>query len=435
MIRLLIALILAIASPTFAAESLTDDEQRMADWIDAHTAEAVALLKETVDIPSGTLNLAGVRDVGMVMQRELDALGLETEWVDMPVEMNRAGHLFGRKDGSGKKFLLIGHLDTVFEIDDGIRPFVSDGDIARGHGVSDMKSGNVVIVYALRALQEIGALKDIPVSVAYIGDEEDSGTPLSVSRKELIEAGVRADIALGFEEAVYLDGTDWATVARRSSTGWTLTVEGKQSHSSSIFSAETGVGAIFEAARILNAFYEQVRGPEYLTFNAGLIAGGTEVQYAVGQSRAAAFGKSNVVPGTLVVEGEMRTISMEQLEWARATMQAIVAENLPHTTASITFADGYPPMSPTEGNLALQRAFSDINVALGRKPMPALDPLRRGAADISFVAPYTDALAGLGAIGGNGHTPDEYLELSSLPLAIKRAAILIYRLSRSETAD
>lgn len=435
MIRLFIALTLAIASPTFAAESLTDDEQRIADWVDAHTVEAVALLKETVDIPSGTLNLAGVRDVGVVMQRELEALGLETEWVEMPVEMNRAGHLFGRKDGSGKKFLLIGHLDTVFEIDDGIRPFTSDGDIARGHGISDMKSGNVVIVYALRALQEIGALKDISVSVAYIGDEEDSGAPLSVSRKELIEAGVWADIALGFEEAVYLDGTDWATVARRSSSGWTLTVEGKQSHSSSIFSAETGAGAIFEAARILNAFYEQVRGPEYLTFNAGLIAGGTEVQYAVGQSRAAAFGKSNVVPRTLVVEGGMRTISTEQLEWARATMQAIVAENLPHTTASITFADGYPPMSPTEGNMALQRAFSEINVALGRKPMPALDPLRRGAADISFVAPYTDALAGLGAIGGNGHTPDEYLELSSLPLAIKRAAILIYRLSRPEAAD
>jgi glutamate carboxypeptidase len=67
--------------------------------------------------------------------------------------------------------------------------------------------------------------------------------------------------------------------------------------------------------------------------------------------------------------------------------------------------------------------------------MPALDPLRRGAADISFVAPYTDALAGLGAIGGDGHTPDEYIELSSMPLAIKRAAILIYRLSRDESTD
>jgi glutamate carboxypeptidase len=256
-----------------------------------------------------------------------------------------------------------------------------------------------------------------------------------VSRKDLIEAGKWADIALGFEEAVLLDDKDWATVARRSSSGWTLTVEGKQAHSSSIFNEETGAGAIFEAARILNAFYEQVRGPEYLTFNAGVIAGGTEVEYEAGQSRGTTFGKSNVVPRKVVVDGGMRTISTEQLEWARAAMRAIVAENLPHTSASIAFVDGYPPMSPTDGNLALQRALSDINVALGRKPMPALDPARRGAADISFVAPHTDALAGLGAIGGDGHTPDEYLLLSSLPLAIKRAAILIYRISRQEAAD
>ena len=92
-------------------------------------------------------------------------------------------------------------------------------------------------------------------------------------------------------------------------------------------------------------------------------------------------------------------------------------------------------MSPTQGNIALQQALSDINVALGRDPMPALDPSKRGAADISFVAPFADALAGLGGIGGGGHTPDEYVQLSSLPLAIKRAAILIYRLSREDSVD
>jgi glutamate carboxypeptidase len=72
--------------------------------------------------------------------------------------MNRAGHLFARKDGSGRKFLLIGHLDTVFEADDGFQAFQRDGNIATGPGISDMKSGNVVIVYALKALQAIGAL-------------------------------------------------------------------------------------------------------------------------------------------------------------------------------------------------------------------------------------------------------------------------------------
>jgi len=178
-----------------------------------------------------------------------------------------------------------------------------------------------------------------------------------------------------------------------------------------------------------------VRGEEYLTFNAGTIQGGTEVEYDPGQNRGSTFGKTNVVPRTVVVHGGMRTISQQQLDRARDAMRKVVAENLPHTSATITFTDGYPPMAPTEGNQALQREISEINVALGRGPMPALDPLRRGAADISFVAPYTDALAGLGALGGDGHTPDEYLDLSTMSVAIKRAAILIYRLSREEATD
>lgn len=418
-----------------AGEALSADEQRMADWIDSHADDAVALLRETVDIPSGSMNIEGVRAVGHVMQRELDAVGLETEWIDMPAEMNRAGHLFGRKSGHGKKFVLIGHLDTVFEVDDGNKPFMRDGEIATGHGVYDMKTGNVIIVYALRALQEIGALEDIPLVVAYTGDEEKSGRPLSISRQHLIEAGHWADIALGFEEAMYFDETDWATIARRSSSRWTLTVTGKQSHSSNIFNEETGAGAIFEAARILNSFYDDVRGEQYLTFNAGNIQGGTEVRYDSSASRGNVFGKSNVVPRTVIVNGGIRTISEDQLKRAQAAMTAIVAANHPHTSATIEFREGYPPMAPTEGNIALQKVLSEINVALGRQPMPALDPGKRGAADISFVAPYTDALAGLGGIGGGGHTPDEFVQLSSLPLAIKRAAILIYRLSRQEAVD
>jgi glutamate carboxypeptidase len=362
------------------------------------------------------------------MRRELDLLGLATEWIDMPPEVNRAGHLVGRKDGKGKKILLIGHLDTVFEADDAFQSFVRDGDTASGPGVDDMKSGNVVIVYALKALQEIGALDDIAVQVVYSGDEEKPGTPMTIARRDLIAAGKWADIALGFESAVNYDGQDWATIARRSSSSWILEVEGRQAHSSGIFSDDTGAGAIFEAARILNDFYEEVRGEEHLTFNAGTIQGGTDVEYDAQQNRGRTFGKTNVVPRKVIVHGGIRTISLEQLERARTKMRAIVADNLPLTSASITFTEGYPPMSPTEGNARLQVVLSTINEALGRGPMPTLDPSMRGAADISFVAPYTDGLAGLGALGSGGHTPNESLDLTTMPLAIKRAAILIYRL-------
>lgn len=424
-VAMVFMLMSALTWADFSAE-----EQRMIDWIDTHAEDANLLLAETVGISSGTMNHDGVREVGRVMRRELDTLGLDTEWIDMPPEVERAGHLFGRKDGQGKNFLLIGHLDTVFEADDAFQGYERDGNKMRGPGVDDMKSGNVIIVYALKALREIGALEHIPVVVAYTGDEEKTGSPLSISRKDLVEAGQWADIALGFESAVSYDDTDWATIARRSSSSWQLEVTGKQAHSSGIFSEDTGAGAIFEAARILNAFYEQVRGEQHLTFNAGTIQGGTNVEYDAQQNRGRTFGKTNVVPRKVIVAGGMRAISIEQQERAREKMRVIVADNHPLTSATIEFWDRYPPMAPTIGNRRLQEALSGVNVDLGRGPMPALDPSERGAADISFVAPYTDALAGLGALGSGGHTPNESLDLTTMALAIKRAAILIHRLSQ-----
>jgi glutamate carboxypeptidase len=418
------------------ASPLDANEQRMVKWIDAHSEDAIALLEETVNVSSGTMNHAGVRKVGDIMRRELDALGLETEWIDLPPEMERAGHLFGRKpSGSGKKFVLIGHLDTVFEADDDFQVFSRDGDTATGPGVEDMKGGNAVIIYALKALQEIGALKDMPLVVAFTGEEEKMGMPLAVSRKDLVDAGKWADYGLGFESAITYDDTDWGTIARRSSSGWILTVEGRQAHSSGIFGDDVGAGAIFEASRILHAFYEEVRGEEHLTFNAGTIVGGTDVEYSLEQNRGTSFGKTNVVPKMVVVQGGIRTISLDQLERAQAAMRAIVGENLPHTTATIEFSEGYPPMFPSEGNRGVLAVLSDINEDLGRGPMQELDPSRRGAADISFVSPYTDAIAGLGPLGTGGHTPNETIDLLSMPLAIKRAAILMYRLSQAAEND
>ena len=432
----LLAAALLVSLSAFA-DDLDDTEQQMSDWIDANLPDAISLLEETVNIGSGTMNHEGVRKVGTVMRRELDSVGLDTEWIELPEEVNRAGHLFGRLENEvGPKLLLIGHLDTVFEADDDFQAFVRDGNLARGPGIEDMKSGNVVIVYALKALQEAGMLDKFSVVVAYTGDEEKYGAPLSVSRKDLIAAGQWADIALGFESAITDDdGVDWATISRRSSSSWVLTVSGKQAHSSGIFGEEAGAGAIFEAARILNAFYEEVRGEEYLTFNAGNIQGGTDVAYDASQNRGTTFGKTNIIPRQLIVHGGIRTISDEQLERARDAMRAVVGRNLPHTEASIEFKEGYPSMSPTEGNQRLQLLLSDVNQDLGRGEMPSLDPSKRGAADISFVAPYTDALAGMGALGEGGHTPNESLELDTMALAIKRAAIMIYRLSQESHQD
>ncbi|MGH8192965.1 MAG: M20/M25/M40 family metallo-hydrolase [Woeseiaceae bacterium] len=417
-----------LQSTTAFSQEFDEKELAMSQWIDAHAEESIALLEELVNIDSGTMNPDGVRQVGKVLRRELDALGLETKWIDFPPEINRAGHLVATQEGTkGPKILMIGHLDTVFEAEG--PGFQRDGNVATGPGVDDMKSGDVVMVYALKALQQVGLLEGLPVVVFYTGDEEKPGEPLSVVRKDLIEAGKWADVALGFESAAYDENTDWATISRRSSSDWRLEVSGVQAHSSQVFSDEVGAGAIFEAARILDEFYDEVRGEKYLTFNAGTIQGGTDVLYDFEQNRGTTFGKTNVVARKTIVHGGIRALSPEQLERAMDAMRAVVDRHLPHTDAAIEFEEGYPPMAPTEGNIRLQQELSAINEALGRGPMPALDPSKRGAADISFVAPYVDGLAGMGAIGDGSHTPDENLQLDSMPLAVKRAAILIYRLS------
>jgi len=433
-------LLLPIALLTVLAGADADDllsyqEQAIIDWTDAHSDQAIELLEETVNIGSGTMNHRGVRAVGDVMARELTALGFDAQWIEMPPEINRAGHLFARRDAPGKRFLLIGHLDTVFEADDSFQAFSRQGNIGEGPGISDMKSGNVVIIYALKALAHVGALENLAVTVAYTGDEEKPGRPLAIARQDLIAAGQWADIALGFEGAITTEGADWATIARRSSSSWLLETSGKQAHSSAIFSDAVGAGAINEAARILDTFYREVRGEYGLTFNAGTIQGGTSITYDPAQNRGTTFGKTNVVPNQATVHGGIRALSITQLETAKAQMEAVVENHLPHTDAHIVFDDSYPPMAPTEGNRALAATLSRVNQDLGRGPMKIWDPLKRGAADIAFVAPYTDALAGLGALGKGGHTPSETLELDSMALAIKRAAILLLRLSEDAAQD
>lgn len=433
-IRLPILALLAFVSvsvsvPVSAQSQLSEVEQTVIEFSQVEKESAIDLLEQLVNINSGTMNHAGVKQVADVFQPEFEALGFDTHWYDMS-EVNRAGHLFAEKQGSGQCLLLIGHLDTVFEADSPFQTFERDGDHATGPGVNDMKGGDVVILYALKALQAAGALEDKNIIVALIGDEEKSGNPKSVSRHHLVSAAQRCDLALGFEIATSLGA---ATIARRGSSGWMLEVSGKRAHSSSIFSENTGSGAIFEAARILNGFHEQVKGETYLTFNPGVIVGGTDVAYDPVQNKGSSFGKTNVVAQKVIVHGGLRTISAEQEASARAAMKQVAESNHhPNTSATISFQDGYPAMSPTEGNQAVLNLLSDISVDLGFGEVEAYDPGKRGAADISFVAPYVDGIDGIGAEGKGAHTLDENIDLSTLPLLIQRAAILIHRLSREE---
>jgi len=426
-----LACALLLALPATAQQALAPTEQRIAAAVDARNDAAVALLGRLVERNSGTYHHAGVEAVAAMLRPEFETLGFAVEWKPM-THAGRAGHLIATHagNGKGKRMLLIGHLDTVFEPDSAFAGFRIEGNRAIGPGVGDDKGGVAVMLLALRALHDAGALRDADIAVVLTGDEEDVGQPVAQARADLIAAGKRADVALDFENLSHADGRDMGSIARRSSNTWTLTVRGETGHSSGIFSEAMGDGAAFELARILAAFRAEL--PEQnLTFNVGLLGGGEQAAFDAGRTRLSASGKDNIVPPVALARGDFRTLSAEQTKRVGEKMRAIVSRHLPRTEATLEIEENYPPMAPTAGNRALLAKLNAVNRDLGLAEMGELDPLARGAGDISFVAADVDGLVGMGASGGNSHADGEYVELDSLPRQAKRAALLMHRLAQT----
>jgi glutamate carboxypeptidase len=418
----------AFAAP-ITAQSISPIEQRLSAFADRSRRDAEALLERVVNINSGTMNVDGVRHVGQIFDAELKELGFRTSWVD-GAPFKRSGHLIAERDGNGPRLLLIGHLDTVFEADSPFQKFERvDADTARGPGIIDMKGGDVVIVYALKSLAAAGALDGKTITVVLTGDEEDPGEPVALAREALFEAGRRADVALGFENGNNNPAN--ANISRRGFTGWTLRVKGTPAHSSQVFTDDVGAGAIYELSRILNGFYARLSKEALLSANPGMTLGGTSIDFDAAQSRGTAFGKTNVVAEHAMVIGDLRALSSAQLDAAKKTMQEVVGTNLPKTTAALSFDDSYPPMAPTDGNRRLLARLDAVSRDLGLGEITAVDPRNAGAADISFVAHDVDmAIDALGLKGKADHTVEETADLRLLPVQVKRAAILIHRLTQ-----
>jgi glutamate carboxypeptidase len=405
-------------------------ERAIVSAVDAGNAQALALLEKAVNINSGTHNFAGVRAVGDLFRAQFDALGFKTTWVD-GAAFQRAGHLVADHPGKGPRILLVGHLDTVFEPDSPFQKFQRiDEKTAKGPGIIDMKGGDVVIIGALTALKSAGVLDDLNVAVVMTGDEEDAGDPQAAARKPLVDAARGAQYALGFEDGP--GDPRYAVTARRGTSSWKLQVRAKTGHSSQIFRSDIGFGANYELARILDGFRRKLAGEAHLTFNPSLVLGGTAVEIDEVLSRGSASGKTNVIAERAVAIGDLRTLSGEQLQHARDTMKAVVAESpLSQTEATLTFDDGYPSLPPTDGNATLLAEYDRASRDLGLGPVAAVSPDRAGAADVSFIAGEVKSIIdGIGLMGHDDHSPDETADLSTLPTQTKRAAILLHRLQQ-----
>jgi glutamate carboxypeptidase len=414
-------------------QNLSPQEKAIVAYVDANEQASNALLEKLININSGTHNLEGVRAVGKVLMPQLEELGFKVRWVPMD-EVHRAGTLLAEHPcpeagQCGKRMLLIGHMDTVFEKDSPFQAYTVDGHIATGPGVNDMKGGLVDMLYALKALDAAGVLKQMEITIVLSGDEEAHGEPVEIARRDMLAAAGRSDVALEFEATPRFDGEYYGSISRRSSITWKIETAGESGHSSAIFSDGKGYGAIYELTRILDAFRTQL--PEqYLTFNVGMVLGGTSISVDKDAISGSAAGKSNVIPPRAFASGDIRTISNEQSDRVEKKMEAMVAQHLPKTNATIKFGEGYPAMAPTAESRALLGTLNQVNQSLGFSKMPELDPMKRGAGDIAFVSPPLPGLAGIGATGEGAHAPGETIDLSAQPINTKRAALLMFRLSR-----
>jgi glutamate carboxypeptidase len=424
---------LAVCAHSAAAQGtppgISSLERTTAKAVDAHNAEALALLEKIVNINSGTMNLAGVRAVADVLRPQLESLGFKVSWV-VGTAFKRAGHLIAEHPATGPKILLIGHLDTVFEPSSPFQKFAKVNDsTATGPAVIDMKGGDVVMIFALRALKDAGQLDKMNITAVFDGDEEDAGRPLTLSRRALIEAAAGASAAMGFEDGA--GDPKSAVITRRSATEWKLTTTGYPGHASQIFHDDIGAGAIFEMSRILSEFYQKLSREPLLAFSPGLAIGGTLVNVDSTNTAGSASGKNNVIAGTMTVTGDMRTISPEQLKKTESAMREIVSHHLPKTSGEITFDDGYPPMAPSDGNKRILGMYDQASRDLGFGAVMAVDPSKAGAADVAFIANIVPmVIDGIGLSGHDDHSEKETADLRMLPSQTKRAAVLMLRLSQ-----
>jgi glutamate carboxypeptidase len=415
-------------------------EAAMVKAVEAQTPGDVALLEKIVDINSGTMNLPGVVRVKDVIEPQIAALGFTARWVPMEQLDGRAGDLVAEhpcalgKGKCGKRILLIGHMDTVFEPSSTFQTYAivpgTDGRVATGPGVADMKGGLVVMLSSLKAMKAAGVLDKAEITIVLSGDEERHGSPVSVSRRDMIDAAKHSDVALEFENAsrdAGVDGRDAVRIGRRSAGSWRLETTGRTGHSSGVFGESMGYGAVYELVRILDAFRRELPEPG-LTYNVGLMLGGATVEQNATKTGGDATGKTNVIPPTALALGDLRCLNDEQITRVQKKMEAIVRDHLPKTSARIEFEESYPAMGVTPGSEALLAKLQMVNTTLGYPPEVVTDPIFGGAGDIAFVAPYIPGLVGVGAMGAGAHAEGETVYLDSLPRQAKRMAVLMYRL-------
>jgi glutamate carboxypeptidase len=369
----------------------------------ARLPEATARLETLVNLDTSSRAVAALADASRWIETQLAALGFVVERRESAAN---GPVLIGRAFGPGRhRVLLLAHYDTVFEPGEpGRRPFRSDGRRAYGPGVADMKGGVVTLWEALRALRQMGWDDYRSLTVIHNGDEEVS----SLASRPVIEAEARsADMCLVLEPGRQ-DGS--IVTARKGIAHFRLTVRGKAAHAG--VAPQDGASAVIALARKILAVHALNDYATGLTLNAIVTKGGT---------------RANVVPDEAVADIDVRMPTLALGDATVAKLQAIAAaDDLPGTRGELSGGIDRPPFEATG------RSLLDI----AREAAEALGFVLRstatgGGSDGNFVAALgVPVLDGLGAVGGGYHSPDEYLELETLPQRAALTALVLMEACR-----
>jgi len=375
----------------------------------ARYARYVGDLASLVGIDCGSYTPAGVNRVADIVNGTLTELGATVERVaHVPSEGERQlGDLvIGRLPGSGPRLLLIGHMDTVFEPGTAAeRPFRIDGERALGPGVSDMKGGLLAGLHALDALRSV----DRRPSVTFVANpDEEIGSPFSTPHIQGLIGEHDAALVL---ECARANGD--IVSARKGIADYEVTITGRAAHAG--VEPEKGRSAILEAAHQVLALQALNGRWPSVTVNAGVIEGGT---------------RPNVVAASCRMELDLRAASSSEFELAAAEVEAIVSRpTLEGVSATMRKAAFHPPMERTPGNARLAALAIAIAGELG---FGLRDALTGGASDANTTtAAGLSTLDGLGPVGGDDHSADEWLDLSSVVPRTTLLAALIDRVGEA----
>ncbi len=364
--------------------------EEIESFLTSKEPDMFAFLEELVKIQSGSHNKAGIDRTAAAIVRAFQGLDVSTKSVEQRLQGNNLVVRSSAQPSARRQVLLVGHMDTVFPEDTDFNWYKVDDDKSYGPGVVDMKGGLVVGIYALKALDHLGLLKQLPVTFIFNSDEE-IGSRGSV---DLIQQEANSSAFAFVLEAGGLENE--IVTSRKGNLTIELHIEGKAGHAA--FATKDKPSAILEMAHKIIEFESLNDFDKGITINVGKIDGG------IGSNTIAEFSNAQV---------DFRFVDPSDLKHLEERVTDIANKVMVQgTQCRVDFISGRPPMQRSIGNQRLFQTTADIADRMG---YPVKEQFRFGVSDANFIADLNiPVLDGLGPIGALDHSRDEYMFKESL---------------------